>query len=484
MKKKELVRQLNSLRQTIKPDSQWKAENRDILVSQINAQTRLDFSAAKSRFFVKFLPKNILLPLVKPAISFAVIACFMVVAWTASVSATKNSLPGDLFYNIKLTTERVQANLTLSDEKRANLEIGFAQRRLDEIDKLMAKDDEDSNLQIPLKEFQQNMANVKTSLAKLEKKDKGTAVKVANIIDEKSKEYVVLLENQQKQSPELAVNTQEAIAVSKNTGNKALSLIIQEYEAGTSDVPVAEVSQKVKDRISDLQSALNQSKEEIDTIINNKKLAEEQAAKEAAEKEAAEKLAAEQAAAEQAAAESAEGQEGTEANSSQEPAGNEEQSAPASSETPAESNPAPADAQNPAATGTDSQQPNGQSADTASTEQPAPSQDQAQPVDDSQPQENLPSLEEAMNKRMEALTLLIDAENLLNENKISQAFELIKKADDILSVIKKVVLANSEFLNMEAPSQEPVDVPADQPALRGRPADNNSTDNQPTGSES
>ncbi len=174
MRKKELIKQLNTLKETIKPDSDWKAENRNILLSQIKAQSRLDFAKVKTNFVAKVIPQNIILPILKPVASFALIVFFISIAWTASVDATKNSLPGDLFYNIKLTTERVQSNLALNDEKRTNLEIEFAERRLDEITQLMASPEpqNNNNLNITLQKFQENMVNVKSSLAKLEKNDK------------------------------------------------------------------------------------------------------------------------------------------------------------------------------------------------------------------------------------------------------------------------------------------------------------------------
>ena len=53
MKKKELLKQLNNLKETIKPDSSWQEANRDILLSQINAQTRLDFEKTKVQLMTK-----------------------------------------------------------------------------------------------------------------------------------------------------------------------------------------------------------------------------------------------------------------------------------------------------------------------------------------------------------------------------------------------------------------------------------------------
>ena len=60
----------------------------------------------------------------------------LVIMGGGTVAASTNSLPGDLLYPVKTTTERVQEFFTFGREAKANLYIRFAERRIDEIEAL------------------------------------------------------------------------------------------------------------------------------------------------------------------------------------------------------------------------------------------------------------------------------------------------------------------------------------------------------------
>jgi len=428
MRKKGLIKELHNLKQTIKPDAKWQSSNREILLNQIKAQTRLDFENNKVKAIVKMVPSKFMMAL-RPVATFAIIIIIVLGVWTASVSATKNSLPGDLFYNIKLTSERVQVNLSRNDEKKANLEIAFAQRRLDEIKKITDdSNDKEKKLEVPLKKFQESMVNVKSNLAKLEKEDLAKAIKIANIIEEKSKEYVILLENQQEISPEFAIDAEDAILASKSTANKALSLIIKEYEAGADDSSQEELVAKVNNKIDSIKQDLNQAKEKIDLIVVNMQLEQE---KLAAEAEAAAVAAAEAEEAENAEEEELEGEIVIE-----EEAVEEDAEIPVAEE---DDQPAEEESTEEISAETETEE------DVVVEEDPVDEPD-PEPGIAEEPEEVLPTIDEAKDKRIEAYTLLTDAENLLKEDKISEAFNKIKRADEILTIINKVILANTAYL--------------------------------------
>jgi hypothetical protein len=60
----------------------------------------------------------------------------LVIMGGGTVAASTNSLPGDLLYPVKTTTERVQVFFTFGKEAKANLYIRFAERRIAEIEAL------------------------------------------------------------------------------------------------------------------------------------------------------------------------------------------------------------------------------------------------------------------------------------------------------------------------------------------------------------
>lgn len=412
MRKKDLLKQLNNLQTKIKPDSKWLKSNRDILYSQIKAQVT-DVRAKQSVWSVVF-NNQVLKSVFKPVAGFAAIMLLILSSWIATVSATKNSLPGDFLYSLKLTTERVQVNLTVNDEKRTNLELEFAERRLDEVQKVSEtpNDENKKNVDVALKKFQENMDNVKSNLAKLEKTDTPTAVKVANILDEKAKVYVNLLMQHKEDTPQLADNTAQAITASKSTGDKALSLIVKELQEGQPDLKSEDVAAKVTVKIGNSTKTINEQVAKIAEIKDN--IAKEKAAKdtEAAKTEVATTAA-----------------KATDNQLASEPAKTTETTNTNTAETSAVVVP------------TDKQ----------------PATDEIIPKE-----EKIPTLEDIKDKPQEALNKLAEATKLLEKGEISAAFDKTKEVDAIISLIDKVIVANNQYLNT---------VSADNPVITPDPTD-------------
>jgi len=428
MKKRELLKQLHNLK-NFKPDLEWQRTNREILLSQIKAQTKAEFV-----FSNKLLFKNLFVAAYKPIGGLILIIGILFGAWIASVGATRNSLPGDLLYGFKLTTERMQVNLTLNDEKRTNLEMAFAERRLDEIKKTVAKDGSSSgkkNLELTFKKYQESINNVKSNLAKLEITNKQTAIKVANLVDEKTKVYVNILKDQQEQNPQLTnKDTEQAISVSKATGDKALAVILNEFEVGGSGLKIDDLRQKIGNRIEDIEKNIESAKTDIEKIIANKKIAEEAAASAAAKALAEKKAADEKAAAEAKAAET------------EKPASLEQSK---TTETP--STGSEADKAQTAETKTD----------TLATETVKPAEENTTAevnTEEKEPEEVLPTIEEIKDKPKEAQALLAKAQDYLKSGSVSQAFDLVKQADDIMTLVEKVIKANEQYLDTQINNDE------------------------------
>ena len=65
----------------------------------------------------------------------AIIAILLIGGGTVTASA--NSLPGDMLYSVKIATENVREFFTFSDEAKANLYIELAERRVTEVELLI-----------------------------------------------------------------------------------------------------------------------------------------------------------------------------------------------------------------------------------------------------------------------------------------------------------------------------------------------------------
>lgn len=75
----------------------------------------------------------------KPVTAIAGILIVVLLAGGGTAYAAQGSLPGDTLYPVKLLTENAQTTLALRPEKKVELEVNFANRRLEELQKLQAK---------------------------------------------------------------------------------------------------------------------------------------------------------------------------------------------------------------------------------------------------------------------------------------------------------------------------------------------------------
>jgi hypothetical protein len=433
MTKKELLKQLHNLNQEIKPDAEWKASNRDILMSQIKAQTTVA-KIEHASIFNGLMFKKFIAAAYRPVAAMVLIVGIVLGGYTMTVSATKNSLPGDFLYPIKLTGERMKVNLAGNDEKKANLEIEFAQKRLDEMQKVADNSGSDSdkkeNMQVSLQKYQESINNVKTSLSKLEKTDSATALKVAKMVDDKTQNYVEILIDQQAKSPEItkAADTTDAISASKSMAEKALDVIINEYKAGSREVTLETVVQSLQNKLTDLNNGLEKDGQDLDKIIVNMALAKELEAKQVAE---AAKVAAE-------AVKLAEttGTAPTET----------------TAETIAETN------QN---TNTnDNANINAPVQEPTPIEAPVPA-----------PVEVLPIPEVAKSRLVEIRSLLAQANGYLSTKEVFLSYARMKDAQDLMVLIDKVIEANKQYL--EEPKAETPEPAKEEQA----PADTNGNTN-------
>jgi hypothetical protein len=400
MTKKEILKQLHNLNQDIKPDAEWKASNREILLSQIKAQTLTSQTEHKILWHV-FWAKKFMLAAYKPLGAMILIFGVILGGYTMTVGAAKNSLPGDFLYPIKLTTERMQVNLAGNDEKKTNLEIVFAERRLEEMQKVADKSGNDStkkeNLQVSLQKYQESINNVKSGLSKLEKTDSKTALKVAKLIDEKTKGYVDILKQQNDTNSDLSqtTGTADAITASKSMGEKALDVIITEFQAGNSQISIDEVYQKLDDMTKGLADNIEKAKIEVDKILANKKIAEAKA------------------------------------------------STTVKNEVLPDTTVKTPEAQT-------------QQNTNVNTAPEAPVQE------DKNSEEILPTLDELKLKLVEAGSILSQARGDLVARKIISAYEKAKQTADIMTTVEKVIAANKEYL--EEPKTEAADPAKEEPA--------------------
>ena len=112
-------------------------------------------------------------------------------------AAAESSLPGDALYPIKVeVNESVRGWLAFSNEAEANLQSKFAQRRLEEAEKLAANDGLNEEQQVRLEErFKIHADKVRARIQKLEEKNTPKAMEIASHLEVSLEAHSKILEN-------------------------------------------------------------------------------------------------------------------------------------------------------------------------------------------------------------------------------------------------------------------------------------------------
>lgn len=132
MTEKELISQLNNLK-SIKPDKLWKAENREILYTQISNSAP---QIIKLNIFIDSLIK-IKEFFAQPSLALVILLAVMIGGSIFGTSAF-TAKPGDSLYIAKIISEKAQLAMTFNEEEKTKLEIKFANNHAKEIAQLLS----------------------------------------------------------------------------------------------------------------------------------------------------------------------------------------------------------------------------------------------------------------------------------------------------------------------------------------------------------
>lgn len=181
MNEQELLKQLNNLK-NIKPDSQWKKGNRDILFNQIcGHQSALggqseDIEAGVG--WIKVLGSlaarsKMIKQLSQPAYIVCAIIIIIFGGGIASIKAAQNTKPGDSLYIAKIISEKTQFAITFNEKDKAKLGLDFAGNRAREISQVIAESDNNKEAQVEklTKDFKNEIKQVKSRMNAIVKKD-------------------------------------------------------------------------------------------------------------------------------------------------------------------------------------------------------------------------------------------------------------------------------------------------------------------------
>ncbi len=203
MNNRDIIKELGKLRE-VKPARVFLDRNRNELLTILEKNVVKNdsiFAIANDKKMWYDLREKMLYKLLKPA-GVLFLALSVITSGGVGMSfASQNSIPGDIFYPVKLTIEKAQVSFKTKEEDKVKLEVEFAGRRLEELTKVKANEiqgnkKEPEKTKIALDNFKKNIETVKDRLDKMKEgeftKETGDVV---DMVEKKTLEYSKTLEN-------------------------------------------------------------------------------------------------------------------------------------------------------------------------------------------------------------------------------------------------------------------------------------------------
>jgi len=263
----KVIEQLKELR-NVRPDRDWVNSHRELLLSQITCQNSAKPQSVlvNSWFLIKSLmPVSVTKFMSRPV---GIITAIMVVIFSSGifgVSASRNSVPGDLLYSVKLTGEKMKVSMS-NNRDQAKLHAEFAVERSKEIEKVLSGQDNDqqkkNKIMIAVNGLESEMKQAQTKLenSKIDNKD-SAVVEIARQIDARTTEIsesIVKNKEQLKEDIDLQKTLTKAQATVEATGVKAIEIIIEKKNKGVAGIDEKALVERLDQKITNAQEIAKQ----------------------------------------------------------------------------------------------------------------------------------------------------------------------------------------------------------------------------------
>jgi len=302
MNQKEVLNNLRKMKQ-VQPAAEWKAHTKNVLMRQIEAQgvsEGLTWYQQVNAVFQSVIPVGRIAPVFRGVGAAAMAILVALSGGVYGVQAAEKSLPGDLLYTVKRTKERVRVSLTPSDEKKAQLHLSYAEKRIQEIEEIkntpVEYNAKVNKIAIAVTDLHTEVKDVKETLARVEVTEKEPAkiIEVADAIDEKVEDVTEYLDKNLKQEvlnegtddegavsvAQVALDTvDEVIKEGRDTANSAVIILAKNKDHESVEPEVKEkIKEKVRDKIKKAQEEVAEASGDIiDEVVaeNNMRTVEE-----------------------------------------------------------------------------------------------------------------------------------------------------------------------------------------------------------------
>ncbi len=275
---KDFTKQLNSLKE-IQPSTKWKDSAREDILAQIMCEDSpqklgllvefLYFIRFSGRFFNDFIAKPV-----------GTLALVLVLVFGGGVIKVKadSSLPGDLFYSLKRSGEKVHIAFMFDEEKKSDLRLSLMSERVRELNEVIYKKDleQSDKIKKAFENFHKDFTPVRESIASIDDNSENR-LSVAQKVEDKTSELSFILSNvKNKIEDEMAGEVVMAINNVNMVNLGALEVIAGDTESNKSDVMARKIDNKIDEvvnMISDTDASnevfakLDEAKEEL--VVGN-----------------------------------------------------------------------------------------------------------------------------------------------------------------------------------------------------------------------
>jgi hypothetical protein len=186
----KIIKEVKKLKKDISPRLEWVVLSRDLLLQQINPQKKRQAVRVGAGDYAQLFGQIFRQRMLEPAvIMLLVLGVFL--GSSLAINAAFYSLPGDQLYRVKIALEKTHVALIPSEEKKVELKMEFAQKRIEEFNKIVAQADvspevKKKKIQVVVQEFKNNVAAANNHLNNMTDKDQ--TVKMAVAVSSKTEE--------------------------------------------------------------------------------------------------------------------------------------------------------------------------------------------------------------------------------------------------------------------------------------------------------
>lgn len=247
-----IIKEIKNLKKDISPRPKWVNLSRDILLQQINPQEQykpvhVGFFGY-SNMFMQVFRQQMLEPAV---IMLLLLGVFL--GSSLTINAAFYSLPGDNLYRVKLALERTHVALVSNEEKKVELKVEFAQKRLAEFDKIVQQVNIDpqkrqKNINVAVQELKNNVVSVNDQLNKINK-----SIKESDLNNDDKEKTVRMAVSLNAQTEKLAKSIDETVEdlseVEKLEVDEVVAQAVQSAQQLVEDT--AEANQPTEEPVED-----------------------------------------------------------------------------------------------------------------------------------------------------------------------------------------------------------------------------------------